>query len=1016
MLCSAGATAASAATIGFEDLAATAPGPGGHGQVVNADYSNQGVLFNNVEAYDYSKGILAIPDFAHSGTVAVEQCVAQEFCEVPITATFTAAQRSVQVWVGYSRRHDNPIPIRLTAYNASNAVVRTKDVTLPASPSAATPITTPIAISRPNAVITKVEVASSTVPPFSAGIALDDLEFSTVGPPPPCNATRVPSIDIDQPQPGLVVNTNAFMLQGTVDDGGAPITSARIFSEGSGAQSGSAFPAVIGGAGPFGPVRYHGLLEPGNQKVFVTARNCRGTGVSGAVSLAYDPIRPGTAFRQFGEIEVTQSIQNPHNGVPLVGAANSGGAVKRTFARVYLGLEGSMGALHDVTGHLNAIRPGGSRPPGPGTIGSLNSIDVQRTATAESARSSLGASLLFELPPEWLGTGRLHLELDHLRIGGEQSSLPCNGCANFEFTFPATFGPAEVELRTSPPLRLMIVDAPYTLPGSPAAILPRQVDVDLLTSWLRRAYPTSDIQIRRGTLPVHTGAWADCNQVNATLQQWAAPTWHRPQRFYALVADNGGANQIGGCIINGPGGQPQFGGHFGSGPAGAPRANFAAWDKDGSYADAYGGHEIGHQFNRHHPGWGPRSPYTPDATGHSVCEAGSFQGDDDPTFPYADGLIGDAARDNQALDAGDAALGLGMVLGDWRTGWHDVMSYCDDQWPSAYTYSSIMKYMCNGDAIPFCLNTPIVNRSRERPKAAGAKGRRLLVTGRAKGSKLSLDPLSVLRGLELTERPKKSRYSIVLRGARDRVLARYPFLPQRSSDDVGGRRFIHVAVRFRSATREIEFRKGKRVVRALPVSDHAPKVRVKSPKKGAELGERVRVRWRGRDADHDKLTYTLLYSDGDGEFLPVASGIRKRSYAVDLSTRPGGPNARFKVIATDGVLTGSSVARRLGVPAKPPRALISTPASGVNVTAGETIPLIAAATDPQDDSLSGESIVWRSSLQGRLGAGPAISAALEPGLHEITATATNSRGLSDVAKVEVRAVAVPPTIEADVTG
>ena len=166
----------------------------------------------------------------------------------------------------------------------------------------------------------------------------------------------------------------------------------------------------------------------------------------------------------------------------------------------------------------------------------------------------------------------------------------------------------------------------------------------------------------------------------------------------------------------------------------------------------------------------------------------------------------------------------------------------------------------------------------------------------------------MLRGLELTERPKKSKYSIVLRGAGDRVLARYPFVPQGSSDDAGGKRFVHVVVRFKSATREIEFVKGKRVIRTVPVSDNAPKGQRQVAEEGTALGDSVRVRWKGRDADRDKLTYTLLYSDGDGEFLPVASGIRKRSYTVDLSTRPGGPNARFKVIATDGVLTGASVA------------------------------------------------------------------------------------------------------------
>jgi hypothetical protein len=88
--------AAQAVTITFEDLTPHPPPEGTSGLAVNSQYSGQGVTFNNPSALDYGGG------FAHSGTVAVEPCVGQEFCASPVRADFTAPQRTVGVWVGHS--------------------------------------------------------------------------------------------------------------------------------------------------------------------------------------------------------------------------------------------------------------------------------------------------------------------------------------------------------------------------------------------------------------------------------------------------------------------------------------------------------------------------------------------------------------------------------------------------------------------------------------------------------------------------------------------------------------------------------------------------------------------------------------------------------------------------------------------------------------------------------------------------------------------------------------------------
>ncbi|BDC46029.1 hypothetical protein PTKU15_93260 [Paraburkholderia terrae] len=94
------------------------------------------------------------------------------------------------------------------------------------------------------------------------------------------------------------------------------------------------------------------------------------------------------------------------------------------------------------------------------------------------------------------------------------------------------------------------------------------------------------------------------------------------------------------------------------------------WDFDGSYGDWYGGHELGHTFGRLHPGF-----------------CGESQ-DDLNNYPYDNGQLGGSDSSYAGFDVGDPANGLPMVALQ-GVQWHDVMTYCNFQWLSAYTYQAI---------------------------------------------------------------------------------------------------------------------------------------------------------------------------------------------------------------------------------------------------------------------------------------------------------------------------------------
>jgi hypothetical protein len=980
--------------LGFDDLGVP---PGGR-TIVNTYYSTEGVTFNNVSAIDYSQPPYPA-GFAHSGTVGIEQCYAVEFCSSPIRANFTVDQQTVKVWVGQSFSLSSPLTVRLTAFDANHNSVGIADVTLPAN-AAPTPIQDPLSVSSPTATIRSLEV--SVPGGYMNGVAVDDVEFSAAGPPPPCDATSVPTVQVTEPASGLMVRNNEFLFEGSVDPGGAPIESAFIMDNGqSASRTATLYPSLISASGgPFGPVRFNGLLFQGENKLIVTATNCLGTGASGVFDVAWEPLPPNTSFRLLG-LEVTQGVQSASNTVPLIAAAAS--SFKRTLVRVYLGVAG-VSLVRQVSGRLTASRPDGSLPGGPATIPSLNSITVDAAGTLETARASLETSLNFELPQAWLGAGRLHLQLDHLDIEGARSTFPCIGCDNPGLPVPpGPPSPALVWFHTVPPLRIWLVGVPY-MTGPTTTIMPRQFDFDMLVSWLRRTYPSADVQITQASMGSLASPPTTCTDVNTALTQWAAtmPGQDPTTRYYGLIPDNSTNNFVGGCssipeLDDAP--TPQFG----SGPAGVLFPESNPWDTDGSYADAYGGHEIAHMYGRRHPGF---------------C-AGQDRAD--PNYPYPGGLLGTSVFDFQGWDGGDGSLGLSPQLNDWRAGWHDVMTYCRFQWMSNYTYRGILQKLC-ADDLANCPDNAVfgVGAGGSSSVARRAPRKLVSVTGTVEPGtgEVVLGPLWVRSDLTASKPVPDGAYSIDMKGAGGRLLARHRFEPQEMSDPLSSTAataLINEVVPFPAKTRRIVVTMGSRTLTSVRVSAHAPSVHLISPNGGETLGSQVQVRWRSRDRDGGRRVFTLLYSPDGERFIPVASGLRGTSVSVNLKGLPGGTQARFKVLASDGVRTGSDRSDgSFAVPVKPPRVSITAPTEQADLVEGRLITFFGTATDPQDGSLPASSLVWSSSLQGQLGTGSSVTVALQPGTHVITFRATNQASGSAVAMVTLTVHALPPVVFADI--
>lgn len=278
-----GAGPAQAVVIDFENL--SAPGYGTPGLKVGNQYASQGVTFNFPTALDYSTGTPAFPGFAHSGTKAIELCYASEFCTAPLVMNFSAAQSRVKVWLGYSHTLAVQQVVILRAFNGSGALVSTR-ITVIGPGTGAVPIATPLEIVDPSSSMVRVTVgflgAEAPTPTiFNNALAVDDVEFDTGGPPPPCPSSTPPFLTVQAPIEGKIVLANRFDLRATVGTPD-PFATLRLDVAGSGGTrtfgpvyvfTGKPSPFIVSIAG------ITDLLFPGQNDLTITLQDCAGSTV-----------------------------------------------------------------------------------------------------------------------------------------------------------------------------------------------------------------------------------------------------------------------------------------------------------------------------------------------------------------------------------------------------------------------------------------------------------------------------------------------------------------------------------------------------------------------------------------------------------------------------------------------------------------------------------------------------------------------------------------------------------------
>lgn len=97
-----------------------------------------------------------------------------------------------------------------------------------------------------------------------------------------------------------------------------------------------------------------------------------------------------------------------------------------------------------------------------------------------------------------------------------------------------------------------------------------------------------------------------------------------------------------------------------------------------------------------------------------------------------------------------------------------------------------------------------------------------------------------------------------------------------------------------------------------------------------------------------------------------------------------------------------------------PTATITSPSDNSTFAEDDTINFQGSATDPEDGTLTGGSLIWTSSIDGQIGTGESFSKSnLSVGTHSITLTATDSEGATDTDSITITVESAnqPPTAE-----
>jgi len=635
------------------------------------------------------------------------------------------------------------------------------------------------------------------------------------------------------------------------------------------------------------------------------------------VTLGEAPFYP-TADLELIDMEVTQSIQNLGNAVPLI-------AGKPTYARLYVrnnsgywttgsGVEGWLAA----SGFDEQVRCSNKVSAGP-------SADLARQ------RKSAFNGLLCLVPPEWVAkAGSLSLTA-HIQSPSIHDPNTDNNAKK-----------VSLDVKSAPPIDIQVIQVvDHCDPTCPVGHAPSYAEYKDVHAVIQRMYPTHEVNLHpasgRGVRWKGPGDTLSLLAAEASLKQ----NQHGPNtKIMGVVRPDAAAEYP---MPLGEGATP----------------GNASWVMVRPGMEWTAAHELGHNFGRL----------------HVKCRGN--EKNPDLHYPYPNSQLSDGdERSHYGLDTGFNPPKVMPPLDN-----ADIMSYCDDQWISDYTYNNILKELKSG--------TP-----RPRPMLLNWDTEYLLVVGQivTETQTVSLLPLMRLRGDEVAPDAwtnPDGDYAVRLLDVGGSVLAERTFGLVHGPHQEEGAPIVLV-IPYHADMARLVITHGDTELVSVTASPNSPTVSLE-PVAGT-IPDVLTISWTADDADGDDLTATVYFSADGGETWELKFlNLEYDQVELDTSLWPETEQGMLRVVVNDGVNTGQDMTGPFTVLSKAPMVFAIAPENGTTLLPGLPVFFTATGYDAEDGPLSDDAYTWSSDRDGVLGSGEQILVTeLSPGWHEITVTATDS--------------------------
>jgi hypothetical protein len=190
----------------------------------------------------------------------------------------------------------------------------------------------------------------------------------------------------------------------------------------------------------------------------------------------------------------------------------------------------------------------------------------------------------------------------------------------------------------------------------------------------------------------------------------------------------------------------------------------------------------------------------------------------------------------------------------------------------------------------------------------------------------------------------------------------------------------------------------------------APVVTITSPADGGSATQGASVNFAGSatDSEDGDMSANLAWTSSIDGSIGSGASFATSSLSVGVHTITAS-------VTDSGGLSDSDVITFTinATPNTPPTVTITAPANGGSATQGTSVSFAGTATDAEDGNISAN-LAWTSSINGSIGSGASFStSSLSVGVHTITASVTDSGGLSgsDVITFTINAAPnTPPTV------